>query len=116
MNYLNQVPATPGVGESLCASWEDSAGPGGSQRPRAEPAGCLALALAPVPLGHAPMAGYLLPLYQREGRPVPHLSSHLFPPCAPWPPPCRSQPICSSPAPAAGHMQGAAILHGFTLS
>lgn len=88
MNYLNQVPAAPGAGKSPCTSWEDSAGPGGSQRPPAEPARCPPRgarppASTPVPLGHVPAAGYLLPLYQREGRPVPCLSSHFLPPCAP---------------------------------
>ncbi|KAM6233676.1 serine/threonine-protein kinase WNK4 isoform 3-T3 [Spheniscus humboldti] len=88
MNYLNQVPAALGAGESPCTSWEDSAGPGGSQRPPAKPAGCPPRgawppASTPVPLGHVPAAGYLLPLYQREGRPVPRLSSHFLPPCAP---------------------------------
>lgn len=116
MNYLNQVPAAAGAGESPCTSWEDSAGPGRSQRPRAEPAGCPPRgarppASAPAPLGPAPAAGYLLPLYQREGRPVPRLSSHLLLPCAspapslPFParllkprPSCRTHARCRHPS------------------
>lgn len=96
MNYLNQVPAALGVGKSPCTSRKDSDGPGGSRCPRDKPAGC--------PPGDLAPASLPLCLCHREGRPVPCLSSPLLPPCPPLAPSHCSQPLCSSPAPAAGSL------------
>lgn len=104
MNYLNQVPAALGrarapapPGRTAPALGAASAHtPGKLGPPPLLALGSCAPASALVPLGHVPMAGYLLPLYQREGRPVPHLSPTAPPPSSP----CPSQPYLLKPDPS----------------
>lgn len=96
MNYLNQVPAALRAGESPHTSWKSSAGPGGIQHPRAEPAGYLprgARTPPPCPCASARRRAGL-------SHTCPPISSLLVPP---RPPPRCFQPVCSGPA----QLQGA---------